>query len=237
MLRTHLDGDLPDVDLVALARQAPGRAGAEAAQFVRDARAAARQAERDLSYKDLVDQVLPPETRPRRLLKQIAMHEAAHGVVGDLLGVQRLESLTLGAPGRDGVARFVTDLSSPATRAALEAMVMTGLAGRAMDELAGDANAMAAGGPGQINNATALLAALHRETGLGDSLLALGDAAEAASHLANDAKLRATVEADLKRLYAQAQEMVAEHRRDIEKIGVVADAPAVPDPATRCARG
>jgi hypothetical protein len=222
MLRTHLGDDLPDADLVALARQAVGRTGADAAQFVRDARSAARQAQRDLTHKDLVDQILPPETRPRRLLERIAMHEAAHGVVGELLGVQRLESLTLGAPGRDGVARFVTDSSTPATRAALEAMVVTGLAGRAMDELAGDANAAAAGGPGSdLTNATALLAALHRSFGLGDSLLALGDAAEAASHLANDAKLRATVEADLKRLYAQAQEMVAEHRREIEKIASV----------------
>jgi hypothetical protein len=219
MLRTHLGADLPGADLVALARQAPGRTGADAAQIVRDARAVARQAGRDLSFGDLIQQVMPPETRPRPLLAQIARHEAAHAVIGDLLGVQRLESVSLGAPGRDGVARFSADPTVPLTRAALEAMVVTGLAGRAMDELSGAANVLAGGAPGSdLAMATSLVAALHRAFGLGDSLITVGDPVEAAALLRFDSALRETVEGDLQRLYARAQALVRAHRAEIETI-------------------
>jgi hypothetical protein len=220
MIRTHLGADLPGVDLVALARQAPGRTGADAAQIVRDARAVARQDGRDVSLADLISQIMPPETRPRALLTQIARHEAAHAVVGDLVGAGRLESVALCTPGADGAARFAIDPTTPLTRAALEARVVLSLAGRAMDELlSGAADAGAGGAPGSdLASATSLVAALHRAFGLGDSLITVGDAAEAAALLRVDRELRALVEADLQRLYAQAQALVAERRIEIEAI-------------------
>jgi ATP-dependent Zn protease len=219
MLRTHLGADLPGADLVTLARLAPGPTGADAAQIVRDARAAARLAGRALTLDDLLGQVLPTETRPRALVSRIARHEAAHAVVGLALGAQRLESLTLAAPDAAGAARFATIAGRPQTRAHFEALILTGLVGRAADEAFGEAEATAGGGPGSdLANASALLAMMHGSFGLGGTLVALAEPRDAVALLGADADLRATVERDLQRLYARAQSMVAERRTEIELV-------------------
>ncbi len=216
MLRTHLGADLADVDLVALARMAPGRTGADAAQFVREARAAARQAGRALTIDDLVAQIMPSETRPAALVARIARHEAAHAVVGHRLGAQSVDAVLLATPGADGAAHFATDPAAPLTRAALEAMVVTCLAGRAIDDADGVADVGAAS---DLAKATTLLAGLHASFGLGDTLLAVGGGPDDAADLLRfDATLRATVEADLQRLYGEAQALVATHRAEIDAV-------------------
>ena len=57
-----------------------------------------------------------------------------------------------------------------------------------------------------------LLAALHRAFGLGDGLLTFGSPNLVAALLNTDAGLRAVIERDLQRLYAQALHLVETHR-------------------------
>jgi hypothetical protein len=220
MLRTHLGADLADVDLVGLARLTPGRTGADAAQFIREARAMARRASRSLAVSDLAAAMLPAETRSLAQLARIARHEAAHAVVGHLLGAQSVASVSLTAPGADGVARFATDTSAPLTRAALEAMVITCLAGRAVDEADGAPDAGSGGGPGSdLATATTLLAAMHASFGLGATLITIGGGPEDMADLLRfDAALRATVEGDLQSLYAEAQALVAANNGAIDAV-------------------
>jgi hypothetical protein len=215
MLRTHLGADLADVDLLGLARLTPGRTGADAAQFVREARAAARRAGRALTSADLATQMAPPDARPFAQRARIARHEAAHAVVGHLLGAQTIDSLSLDAPDADGIARFDTDMAAPLTRDALEAMVITCLAGRAIDDADGVADI---GSASDLAKATTLLAGLHAAFGLGDTLLAVGGPEDVADMLRFDPALRAVVEADLQRLYGEAQALVAARRAEIDAV-------------------
>ncbi len=221
ILRTILAGDLPDADLMSIARWRPGATGADAAKWVRDARRAARQAGRPLAYDDLVAQVLPAETRPRSIVLATARHEAAHAVVGDALGEQRLESVTLCAPGAEGATQFAVIADRRMDKAHLEALVVTGLAGRAADKAFDGADAQSGGGPGSdLGNATKLLAALHSSFGLGGRLLSI-DPDEALARIHFDPALAAKVETDLQRLYARAKDLVAAHRTEIEMVAAV----------------
>ena len=215
ILRHHLGDDLVGADLTAVAQLRPGATGADAAGWVRDARAAARQAGRALTFDDLVAAVMPPETRPAAQIARIARHEAAHAVVGNALGAQAIDSVSLAAPGAEGIASFATDPASPLTRAALEAMVVTCLAGRAIDAADGVADVGAAS---DLAKATTLLAGLHASFGLGDTLIAVGGPDEVADALRFDPTLRATVEADLQRLYGEARRLVAAHRAEIDAV-------------------
>ncbi|MGA2494820.1 MAG: ATP-binding protein, partial [Roseiarcus sp.] len=104
ILRHHLGADLVGADLTAVARLRPGATGADAGGWVRDARAAARQAGRGLTFDDLIKTVMPPETRPTAQVARIARHEAAHAVVGHALGAQTIDAVSLTTPGVDGAA-------------------------------------------------------------------------------------------------------------------------------------
>jgi hypothetical protein len=215
ILRYHLGDDLAGADLAAVARLRPDATGADAAGWVRDAHQTARLAGRPLAFDDLLAQVLPPETRPAALVARIARHEAAHAVVGHWLGAQTVDSVSLSTPGADGAARFAADPATPLTRAALEAMVVTALAGRANDESDGAADA---GSVSDLAKSTTLLAGLHRSFGLGDTLIVVGGPEDMSDTLRFDPALRATVEADLQRLYAEAQRLVAEHGPAIDLV-------------------
>ena len=213
ILRLNLAGELPDADLSAIADLAVGLTGADAARFVRDARQVARDAGRDLVLDDLVAQIVPPETRPPATLRSVALHEAAHAVVGVILDVVDLVLVTLCTPTAQGVARFRERSHVVHTVGYFEALIVTKLAGRAADAAFGEIAAHSAGGDGSdLTDATNLAAAMHRSFSLGDSLISIGSPAEAASALPYDMGLRVLVEADLQRLNARTRAMVAEHR-------------------------
>ena len=215
MARTHLGNVLADADLLPLARLGAGMTGADMARIVRDARQRARDASRDLAIDDLVAGLLPPETRPHAVLIRTARHEAAHAVVGLALGQQELVSISLSTPHGEGVARFAPIEDLAQTRANLEALVIMGLAGRAADALFGEADT---GATTDLANATSVVADMRLRLGLTDHLVSLGPQADAVDLLRIDPTLRAAVEADLQRLYAHAQAMVAERRLDVEMV-------------------
>jgi len=216
ILRHHLGAALPDVDLKRIALQRPGATGAEAAQWVRDAKAAARAQSRDVGFDDLVARVMPPETRPRSVLLNIARREAAHACAALALGVHRPESITLCEPGVAGMARFATPEGILMSRTNIEASCIMTLAGRAADELFGEVDAGAGGGrASDLGSATRLLALTHASYGLGERLLSL-DPDEAVARISVDPALAAAIEADLQRLYARARLLVRENRSDIQ---------------------
>lgn len=217
ILRHHLGKELPGADLLAIGRLRPGATGATAAQWVRDSKLKANAEKRDLRFEDLLDQVVPPETRPPDILMRIARHEAAHAVIGLALGVQKLESVSLATPGAEGVTRFSDLAHRLPTRAHFESLILTGLAGRAIDEADAQPDAGSGGGRGSdLARATELLAMLHVSCGLGDTLIAICEPNEAVSQLRVDKALRATVEGELQRLYSRAKGLVARHESAID---------------------
>jgi cell division protease FtsH len=216
VLRFHLGDDLPTVDLATLASVARGMTGADAARNVRDARQVARDASRDLVADDLVHQILPPETRPPALLRRLALHEAAHAVIGVALAIMRLDIVTLCSPEAAGLARFEDPIAVERTRAYFEAAVIMKLAGRAADELFGEADSGSGGGQGSdLGDATSVVASLHRSFGLGEGLLTLGSPAVVIDTLRIDPAFQQIVERDLQGLNARASTLVKMHHAEI----------------------
>jgi len=218
ILRQHLGAALPDADLKLIARYRPGATGAEAAKWVRDATAAARAGRREITFDDLVSQVLPPETRPSSVLLATARHESAHLCVALALGVLHPKSITLCAPGAAGLTRFAAPEAILMSRRQIEANVVMTLAGRAADGLFGEANAGSGGGrASDLGIATRMLALTHASYGLGEKLMSL-DPEEAVARIQLDPTLAAAIEADLQRLYARAGMLVQENRAKIERL-------------------
>lgn len=113
-----------------------------------------------------------------------------------------------------GDAGGVTTFAPPpqvVSKVELERQVVTGLAGRAADEiLSGGATS---GAVGDLRNATRLLAAGHGAFGFGDSLVSrFGiDRLDEEAHL--DADILKSVNEDLDRLLDAARVLVREHSR------------------------
>ncbi|PZQ88741.1 MAG: hypothetical protein DI534_11365 [Leifsonia xyli] len=245
ILRQHLNGALPDADLSGVARAAlaRGATGAVVESWVRAARERARSKARDLILVDLVEQATPaPDRSPDKELT-IAHHEAAHAVVGRVLGF-KVRSVTLVREGAvAGKASFTED-DAPTTKAQIEAHVVCGLAGRAADELL---NGAAEGGAiGDLHTATGLVAATHAAYGLQGRLSSVGSIEDAVAALKFDRRLAGKVEADMQRLMGEARRLVALHRGAIRSLAgtlvtnrvitqVEVDEAIAADPASRVA--
>lgn len=79
MLSAAVAGVIPEPDLDRISGQLVGLSGAEVAALLREARTAARKAERDLALEDL--QAAADRVQPKlgdALMRRIAVHEAAH---------------------------------------------------------------------------------------------------------------------------------------------------------------
>ncbi|WP_442754271.1 AAA family ATPase [Methylocystis sp. JAN1] len=216
VMRFHLRDALSgaDADLVAAARlAAPGSTPADAARWVRDAAGAARAAGRDLTLDDIVRAIAPPDDRPPDFLRLIAIHEAGHAVAFLAAG-QEIESVSLIQRGPVAGGTFVRQtLYGLGRRADLDAEVVATLAGRAAEEAAfGEVSASAVA---DLASATQMLARAHAAQGLGFSLIHHDDPSVL---LASDTKLRDVVEADLRRLYALALDIVRRRRAEVERI-------------------
>jgi DNA polymerase III delta prime subunit len=214
ILRFHLGGAAPNAaDLEALARLRPGATGADAAQWARDAQAAAREARRDVTLDDLVAAVAPPDDMSYRDRRLAAVHEAGHVVVGVHLG-RAIQSVSVVALGRTG-GRTSLSVGLPAfwTRADVEAEVSVLLAGRAAEAVLLAAPSMAA--EGDLMAATALVAQMHVSGGLGADLVHRAPSASATAPLALDPVLRRAVAVDLNRIQAGVLETVGKSKAAI----------------------
>jgi ATP-dependent Zn protease len=209
ILRLHLGADLKDADLTPVARLGQGATGAVAVGWIRAARQRARLAGRAMALEDLLVQAAPEDPRSPELLRAIAIHEAGHALIACRLGLP-VVGATIKASGaaagstRLGFAGLIPD------RPALEAQVLTLLAGRAADIVLGrGANA---GAVSDLQEATRLVAALHASYGLGAMLSYRAPHQDPTGMLMMDASLARAVEADLQRLMGQAEALVRSNR-------------------------
>jgi ATP-dependent Zn protease len=216
ILRMHLGDALPKADLLPVASLQLGATGADAARWARDARAVARAAGRDITLADLMGVVAPAETRPARAVHLAAVHEAGHAVVyvASGLSVRSVSIIQTEGTGGATVARTFDTLQPTASD--IERAVIAVLAGRAAEEIF--LGHPSAGAESDLARACAYLAALHGSQGLGGSLLHLAPTETALSLLSLDQDLRGVVDAQLKRLYARALELVRARKGAVEAV-------------------
>ncbi|MDE3749570.1 AAA family ATPase [Methylobacterium radiotolerans] len=220
ILRQHLGNALPGVDLMPLANIGAGATGAEIAGWAKGARMMARQDGRDMVLGDLVDQIVPPETRSPDLLRAISRHEAAHAAATILLGLGTITNVSLvargGYAGRTSARLRDTGMMSAAD---LDALVVSILAGRAADEHWGRITSGAGGSrQSDLAHATALVAGKHGAWGLGVSLLYRGDQSDAMSLIRTDPAFRKVIEADLQDLFERARGFVQANALTIDRL-------------------
>jgi hypothetical protein len=221
ILRQHLGHDLEGVDLLPLATLAVGATGAQAAGWVRSARAAARGEDRPMRLPDLLGLISEPDGRTPEERIAVARHEASHAAALFKLGVAEITFVSVVPHGRFA-GRTSSRLLQPETRtrAQVEAHVVAILAGRAADETWG-APTTGSGGSAtsDVGLATAMVAALHGAWCLGNSLVHRAATPEQAVALARtDPAFRDTCETELTRLYARALGFVRENADVIDRL-------------------
>ena len=223
VLRFHLDGSLPGVDLTGFATMLGGSTGADIMMVMRNARRLARQGGRDLIEDDLVGAILPAETIPPAALRRMTVHEASHAVVALATGAGRVAYCRVQSNADEaGRTAISYDCGDYLTLTAIERKVVGFLAGRVGERLLIGAESDGSGGfdGSDLARSTATIAALYISNGLGGKLVYRGDESEALREVRRDRRLRATVEKHLQELHARAESLVYENR---EAIAAVAD--------------
>lgn len=197
VLRWHLRGELLDADITQIAAGASGMSGADVAAMVRDARAQARKARRNLRIEDLEAAIVtlrPPASAAMRW--RIAVHESGHAIVAHELGRGQPKFMAL--TGGGGIMEREC-ISDDQTRGAFDAEIATILAGRAAEKLMLGSASAGAGGTvdSDLARASATACAIELSFGLGECRAWVTTADRAILRLANDVALRQTVETQL----------------------------------------
>jgi hypothetical protein len=218
ILRFHLDGELPDVDLTGVGALIEGATGAEIMHVARQARRTARHAGRAMTLDDLQDAALPVDDLPRARLFRMAVHEAAHAVAALALGVGRLHHVALRARGSSGGQTAIDfgEFILP-TRGLIEDRVVVGLAARAAERiLIGSVSTGAGGSPdSDLGAATAMIAAVHASFGMGEDCVYLGAGDEMLREISLNPDLRGRVARHLRELDERAAALVERERAAI----------------------
>ena len=221
LLRFHLGGDLAGVDLAPIAQLGTGATAADAMNWVRAARRAARAAGRGLTAEDLIHAIAPPDSRLPELRRADAVHEAGHAVAAIALGLEEVGFVSIVRDKKSGGrTRIKAVAPTVATKNQIERYVTMVLAGRAAEVVAlGAASGGGGGGPGSdLDRATRLIAAIHGSLGLGDTLVYRAALENAAGALEYDPTFRALVDSELGRLQDAAIELVERHRAALDAV-------------------
>jgi cell division protease FtsH len=168
LLAFYFRNDLTEDEISKFVPLAIGATPATVEGWSKEARATARAAGRKLMLDDILEQVLPPDSRSPEDLRAIAIHEIGHAIVAHRLGVQvdRVSILQDGPYGGSTSTRPSTQVLGWQQ---VQDRVAILLGGRAADlELGAGPNA---GAESDLEAATSILVAAIERQGLGGSLL------------------------------------------------------------------
>lgn len=224
ILQHHLRGEPVEVDLTSLAEDIGEVSGAVLAQLVREARAAARRAGRDLREIDLADAVPKGVLLSEAAFRRVCVHEAGHVVVGG-----ELASVSGFVPTMATVRRrvrsgdeFRTELNViegfDTTRESVEATIVMLLAGVAAEEVLLGSRGSGSGGAADADlvRATQLAQSAERSLGLGKRLSSVPMGTSPAE---NDALgLAGRVEQLLSKCLREAKAHVQRRRAEVESV-------------------
>lgn len=214
--RWHLEGDLRDVDLATVCARAVGLSGAQIANAVKTARAAARRARRDLDVDDLrraIERIRPPIAPV--IGWAVALHECGHAIVGYATGRAQPKLLTLF---EGGGRADMTHLPSAMRRCDIEGDVALLLGGRAAERLVLGRPSGGAGGreDSDLALATQRAAGLEMSFDLGESgTVWMGPASAAVDRLRLDPSLKERVQDHLSRAENAAIKILSENRQTL----------------------
>ncbi|MDB5531490.1 MAG: hflB [Devosia sp.] len=220
IMRQHLGNDLADEDLSDIAAFGQGASGADVTEWVKVARSVARQAGRTIELDDLLAQVAPTEDRPPEIDHRIAVHEAGHAVVMQVLGLLEVSSVSTISSGVAGGSVTVAAPSRMLSKADMDSYVTFVLAGRSAEEIVLGSVSSGSGGSrhSDLATATQMVASAHLSLGMGGSLLYRGEPEDFRSLLSLDYHVVPKIEADLQRLYANATDIVVEYREAVKAV-------------------
>ncbi len=214
-----MGSDLAEIDLTPAALAGAGRTGADVASWCTRAKAKARREGRDISLDDLLHEILEGRERlPGELKRIIALHEAAHVVVGVGLEVFAPQSVSVRDDGGQTASNLT--ISTRQDRPGIEHCVVMLLAGRAIEHvvLGASGRTVGAGAGGSVSDlarATQDIIDLELRFGLGSCGIAQFDDI-ATEVLARDPKMVALIRSRLDDLYARSVELVTLNRPAIE---------------------
>ncbi|GGD28959.1 hypothetical protein GCM10011335_35130 [Aureimonas glaciei] len=200
--------DAASADLAPAATALAGSAsGADIARIAREARRGARREKRPVTAGDLLAIAIPPDTRPERDRRLVAVHESGHAVA--MMSQGRIPDMLsiVSAGGSHGGVRS----ESPAGMgrlADLEDDIVVRLAGRAAEEVI--LGQPSAGAMGDLQQATDLATHIAGMWGLGGRLYYSEQVDGAA------------VESRLRDLYSRSLRLIGEHRAIVEKLADLA---------------
>jgi len=212
ILRQLLGSDLASDDIYPLVMLTRGATGAAAAAWVSGARRTARNAGRAICLDDLWAAAIGRDNRAPAELWRVAVHEAGHCVIGQVLGQKPIfvTVRTVGETG--GHTRF--ELGPNLTRDDLERAAIVTLGGQAAErELLSGSFTMGTGGErgSDLHLATEVVAQGYASFGWGNSLVWRSEPKDAIALLSKDRQFLETVERDLRRHADAAEVLIREH--------------------------
>lgn len=229
ILRYHLGGHLPEIDLIPFSRRLEGLTGADLEKIARDAKRAARRSKRAMTLDDL--RAVGPDLvkLPPNVYRQTCLHEAGHALVGCLVLEEtsnmpflvrvRREML----PGRSaGETLFARSSFMPQTRTFYLGDITIMLAGLVAEELVLGEHSNGCGGqPGSdLHRATLQALTLEVSTGMGRNLVYRGGFEEPTllDLIHGDPELRNRVEETLQTCRIRAKTLLTRHRAALDAL-------------------
>ena len=229
----------PNVDFQAIARTAAGASGAELANIVNEAALrAVRMGRKSATQEDMmesVEVVIAGYQKKSRVLSNkekliVSYHEVGHALVSALQkDAEPVQKITI-VPRTMGALGYVMQTPEEEkflnTKAELEAMLVTALAGRAAEELVFDT--VTTGASNDIEQATKIARAMVTQYGMSEKFGLIGLESIQNRYLdgravmncgeATAAEIDQEVMKMLKGAYAEAKRMLSEHRETMDQI-------------------
>jgi ATP-dependent Zn protease len=222
MLRVRLGSDLRDEDLRDISELAVGMTGADVEKTVKDAKRAARRANRELAISDLRKALVEDDDRPAELKFRSCVHEASHIVVDVIYHGPEDVFATAAVVGGHAGTSVRTKLAPRAgTYAEYRQTLEIILAGRVGEELILGAAGHGAGGEAgsDLQRASTMAAAMAGSVGLAGPtpLVYLGAAKDAHEFISFDA-IRGAVNVELEKATVSCRELLERNRGALEQV-------------------